>query len=66
MAGLAKSRRDCRTTVIRVANEKEFVKQFNQDIPSKEFFDSCKKAANLFNVREPIRNVHYYKQNHSF
>lgn len=27
---------------------KQFIKEFNEAIPSKEFFESCKKAGKLF------------------
>lgn len=48
MARLTKSPRECRTTIIRVKDKKEFIKQFNEAKPSKEFFESCRKAGELF------------------
>lgn len=52
MAGLAKSNKDCRTTVLHVPNKRDFIEKFNQSIPSKEFFDSCDRAAALFKIHE--------------
>ena len=46
MAGLAKSNGN--TGVWRVDSKERFIKQFNAQVPSKEFKDSCKKAGQLF------------------
>ena len=53
MAGLAKSPRECRTTIIRVKDKKEFIKQFNEAKPSKEFFEAPKMERS----REFIKNI---------
>lgn len=37
-----------RTKIIRVKDKKEFIKAFNEAKPSKEFFESCRKAGELF------------------
>ena len=52
MAGLAKSPRGNRTKIIRVKDKKEFIKAFNEAKPKKEFFDSCRKAGELFGVKK--------------
>ena len=50
MGGLAKSHKDCRTNIYNVQDKKDFVAQFNRDFPPKDFFDSYRKAGELFNV----------------
>ena len=51
MAGLAMSPRETKVKVIRVKDKKEFVKKFNEARPSKEFFESCRKAGELFGIK---------------
>lgn len=48
MAGLAKSPRQDKLMVLKVDNNKEFIKWFNASIPSDEFFEQCLKARELF------------------
>lgn len=52
MAGLAKSPRESKVTVIHVKDKKDFIKQFNEARPNKEFFESCRKAGELFGIKE--------------
>lgn len=40
--------REDRLTVLHVKDKNEFIKNFNSNIPSNEFFMSCKKAWKLF------------------
>lgn len=52
MAGLAMSPKEPRTPVIRVKDKKEFIRQFNDSTPTKEFFESCRKAGELFGSKK--------------
>ena len=52
MAGLAKPPRESKVTVIHVKDKKDFIKQFNEARPNKEFFESCRKAGELFGIKE--------------
>lgn len=39
-------------TIIKEADSKEFVREFNKNKASKEFLESCKKAGKLFGRRK--------------
>lgn len=39
-------------TIIKEADSKEFVREFNKNKASKEFLESCKKAGKLFDRRK--------------
>lgn len=52
MAGLAQSRKNSGVTILAVPNKKEFVRQFNESIPPREFLESCKKTAEFFHAYE--------------
>lgn len=52
MAGLARSPKGDRVTVIRVKDKKEFVKEFNSHIPTKEQWERIRKAGKIFQIDE--------------
>lgn len=52
MAGLARSPRGNRTTVIRVKDKKEFIRNFNNSMPSEDMRRKMKKAGKLFGIEQ--------------
>jgi hypothetical protein len=50
MAGLARSPRDNRTIVIRVKDKHEFIKNFNNSMPSEDMRRKMKKAGKIFGI----------------
>ena len=50
MAGLAMSPRGCRTTVIRVKDKKEFIREFNSHVPTKEKMEELRKVGEFFGI----------------
>lgn len=50
MAEMAKSPKDNNIVIIKVYNKNQFIQKFNDSKPSKEFFNSCKKAGKLFGI----------------
>lgn len=52
MAGLAKSPKANRVSIVKVKSNKEFIRKFNDSKPSREFFESCRRAGDLFGVKK--------------
>lgn len=46
MAGFAKS--NGQLTVLCVNDKREFIKHFNETVPSRDFIESCNRARSLF------------------
>lgn len=50
MAGLARSPKGNKTTVIRVKDKQQFIKDFNSRIPSKEKIKEIRKVGEFFGI----------------
>ena len=52
MAGLARSPRGNRTTVVKVKDKKQFIKDFNSRVPTKEKLEELRKVGDFFGIGE--------------
>ena len=50
MAGLARSPRGNRTTVVRVKDKKQFIKDFNSRVPPKEKMEEIRNVGDFFGI----------------